>query len=116
MLFFLSFPAQPDSQAGLFPVVVWLHMPVLAHMPKPQHGTKGSALGKGKKPATFQGFQGVPCMLAASKGPFLSTWESPPAPVPMGQPAQRGRDLAGWADPVTATFCRGSVAPIHSQH
>lgn len=91
-------------------------MPVSAHLPKHQHGTRGSALGKGKNPGNFQGFQGGPCMLAGSKGPFLRTQESPPAPVPLGQPAQQGDDLTAWADAVTATFCRGLVAPVHSQH
>lgn len=119
MLFSLLF--QPNlthklgsSQLSAGPVSA--AMPVLCHLPKPQLGTRGSALDEGKKPATFQGVLGDSCTLAASKGSFLSTQEYPPAPVPPGQPAQWGGDFAGWADAVTAIFRTGSVVPIHCQH
>ena len=87
--FFLTFPAQPDSQARLISVVGWPHfaaMPVSAHLPKHQHATRGSALGKGKKPATFQGFQGVPACWQPPKVPFRALGNPHLPPFPWDSP------------------------------
>ena len=73
MLFSPTFPAQLDSQTGLISVVSWpsfAAMPVLVYLPKHQRSTRGSALGQGKKPATFQGFWGVPTCQQPPKVPF----------------------------------------------
>lgn len=114
MLFLLTFPAQLDSQARLIPVVSSHHfaaLPVLAHLPKNEHGSRGSSLGKGKKP--FRGFGGFPHTGKPPNVPFQAP-RNPYLPHFPGQQAE-GEDLTGWTDAVTASLCMGLVAPIRGQ-
>lgn len=85
--FFLAFPAQLDPPARLSPVVSWPHfaaMPVLARLPN-QNGSRGSSLGKGKKPLRVFGgslHSGKP-----PKVPFQAP-RNPSLPRSPGQQAQ----------------------------